>query len=731
MKVSGFGAVTTKGLDIFEYCKTNAVELEFTTFFATNKGLSLSQIAEPLLYADMLKSGLETDLSGNEYFEGSISGADHYIAQNSVYLPLLLSLVSNDYNEDLQISTVFILAIDPEDGEEYVVYVGCPAYDEQQTFSVDDSTGFVVGDVITTAGGARAEILAINGNTFRINRQTVIRFENGEVVDSGVVTATIISDPRVDVVNSTVLPLTYITDGANILLRTSLRSTSGFPKNIRFLSTAVTEIEIHDVSPTAHLDIRAMVEDNEEKINSHYTQGDVTIILDITEIDESLDSLNEYFDKIRHNDYTITIQCPGGFPHPEGTIKIHGITGSGRIVFEDGIAVERIQIFGVKNEIIFEDNARMIGWKEKLFEVRDSYRVYFKHEFLARWNNLELTATESDWLLVSIQNSTVVFENDISFNGNFGGTGFQTPTHLVKIFDNSLVLFLDPPELKSATSAGDVLGRSAILVDKSSRIEFSTGIGYVLDEVVLNEFYLNFACVVEAVNYPRCWTPYVFSFAFSDGVAMIKQILFNLESNQGDIEINDFGGGISLVDLEIPGITGTGTITFESVDFSSNNRFYNIENKLTFSGGQEVEGQSIDQYGIEIHDCKCVEFIDVTNLTDTDRNYPCILIDNSKVFFEDLKNLEQPIGSVSSFVIIDNQSDVFFKEITAGQASQADGRAYCFEVKNGSKVNVYEFRPGHVDVTLLRATLNLGGHCIGYTGADWELRHLFFDIVPF
>lgn len=333
MKVSGFGVLTTKGLDIFAYCKLNDISLEFTDFLATSKNVDMNVLADSAdaTYGSITKEELITDLTGSTYYEAPISVSDHhYTTEDSTYLPLLLSIISNDYTEDLSIYSIFLLAKDPQtikatittptnftvgntvtgsngatgtidyintatkeiyitnitpsilgdgfvvginvhddvvlvdeaitavDEAEYCVYMGCPSYDERMSFYVDDETGFAIGQTITTASGKSAEITDISGNFFVVNRNNILKFSNGDTITNGVESTTIISIPAIDFDESSVLPVTYISDGADILLRLSIRNTSGFPRSVTFLDTAIREIEVHNASDDAHIDVRLL-----------------------------------------------------------------------------------------------------------------------------------------------------------------------------------------------------------------------------------------------------------------------------------------------------------------------------------------------------------------------------------------------------------------------------------------------------------------------------------------
>jgi len=322
MKVSGFGVITSKGLSVIEYCKLNSVALQFTDFYATSLELSMVSVADPseVTFADITRNQLETELASENFFSGGISASDrHFVSEDSTYHPILCSIISNDYNEDLNIYTIFLLARDPEGRKikvadtssftignaissstgatgiikditateiyietldltlgdfivgatvsgqviiesslpEIVFYKGVTSYDERIDFIVDDASSFSVGEILSTARSS-AEITDISGNQITANRITTTRFAFGDEVSNGTDTAILVSTPSVNLTDSIVLPLPYISDGADILLRINLRSTSGFPRNISFINTAIREIEVHDALDSSHLDIRLL-----------------------------------------------------------------------------------------------------------------------------------------------------------------------------------------------------------------------------------------------------------------------------------------------------------------------------------------------------------------------------------------------------------------------------------------------------------------------------------------
>jgi len=341
MKISGFGTVTKKGLEIFKYCKLNAVALEFNEYYATSSNVALSTLADSnnATYSNIVDKELEDILDGasETYAIGNISASESYSSSDQTTLPLLMSLVSNDYTEDLNIYTIFLTAKDPtslkisvpsgtassyaegnvvedlttfatgtiqhidttndilyvRDIElstsgatfvvgntirdnttlasqtmsvvadcHYVVYTGCPAVDERQDIWVADPSSFTaVTGYISNSAGASALIDSIVGNKLTVERKNVLKFSRGDGVDNTatyVATETeIVADPKLNLTASSILPLPYVSDGSDILMRITLRYSSGFPDDICFPNSAITEIEEHNNdTDESHVDMR-------------------------------------------------------------------------------------------------------------------------------------------------------------------------------------------------------------------------------------------------------------------------------------------------------------------------------------------------------------------------------------------------------------------------------------------------------------------------------------------
>ncbi len=339
MKVSGFGTITKKGLEIFNYCKLNAIAISFQKYIATERQVPLTQLSNDAVspYREMTAYELAQSLSGtsDSYVEGNIAVGDNFTtSQDNTHLPLLMSLVSNDYNEDLNIYSIFLTAEDPTSASltisdvtsfnagdsvadlttgatgvivtvnatdriievenvtptlvngggfvsgnivrdtttstdatitasgfvPYVIYQGCGAYDERLSVNVASASTFSASGAISNSTGASGTVVSIIDNEIILNRLNVRKFNSGDLVDSEFPYVTsetnITNTPVVDLSTSTSIPIPYISDGSDMLLRITLRYSSGFPSDLTFPNTSITEIEMHDVEDSTHLDFR-------------------------------------------------------------------------------------------------------------------------------------------------------------------------------------------------------------------------------------------------------------------------------------------------------------------------------------------------------------------------------------------------------------------------------------------------------------------------------------------
>jgi len=350
MLVSGVGALTSKGLEIADFCKLNDVSLDFKHFYVTdNLSLTLTNLTDPTHspYNDITDEEFVYNLenvSSTDYYRGSVSTSESLISNGQSVIPILMSIVSNDIEENLDIYTVFISVKDPNgakitvadgstflttpqtitfgapfsgtatldyidgndlyisniqsslavkltydefiaeittsltvtggtdgassltssanvDDANYLFYKGCIRYDERLDITVANATNFSAGSTLTNPTGAVASVTNVAGSVLTVNRTNTSIFSNGENVDYNspysAPDTTITAIPIVNTTSSVVTAVKYTSDGSDLLLRINLRSTSGFPQDLTFLNTAVTEIEIHnaDTSDT-HPDIR-------------------------------------------------------------------------------------------------------------------------------------------------------------------------------------------------------------------------------------------------------------------------------------------------------------------------------------------------------------------------------------------------------------------------------------------------------------------------------------------
>lgn len=175
---------------------------------------------------------------------------------------------------------------------EMVMYKCCGAYEEVIDIELVDASAFSVGGYISNNKGAIGYILGKTGNILNVVRKNVYQFNDGDEVDN-VETyfsakTTINGTPILNITMSSVLPITYIADGASILIRVNLRHTSEWPKNLLFLNSAVVEIEIHNSDENdSHLDLRM-----QDIVNFSLLGADVRKLFE--RVDAIRDQLNKY-----------------------------------------------------------------------------------------------------------------------------------------------------------------------------------------------------------------------------------------------------------------------------------------------------------------------------------------------------------------------------------------------------------------------------------------------------
>lgn len=140
MLVSGVGALTSKGLEISDFCKTNDVSLDFKYFYVTdNLSLSLDNLTDPTHspYNDITEDEFAYNLENvwsTDYYRGGVSTSESIISNGQSILPILMSIISNDIEEDLDIYTVFISAKD-QNGAKITVADGSTFLTAPQTIT--------------------------------------------------------------------------------------------------------------------------------------------------------------------------------------------------------------------------------------------------------------------------------------------------------------------------------------------------------------------------------------------------------------------------------------------------------------------------------------------------------------------------------------------------------------------------------------------------------------------
>ena len=191
-------------------------------------------------------------------------------ARGDIYLALIVPsatptldfIAGHDVYESTAVATK--IAITTQEDAEYVVQQTSLVVDERLTVKVVDASTFSVSGSISSEDGASGTVTAIVGDTLTVNRSNIIPFVKGDKLDNTAVysaqATTIYDTVIVDVATSVVMPVVYISEGSDLLLRVIIRDSSGFPANMNFINTAINEIEEHNADGSdTHLDMRQMI----------------------------------------------------------------------------------------------------------------------------------------------------------------------------------------------------------------------------------------------------------------------------------------------------------------------------------------------------------------------------------------------------------------------------------------------------------------------------------------
>jgi len=256
MKRSGTGCITDKGQAIALYCKTNTVALPFTNFYFSEYSSTLDVLTDSSsIFDDMTAATLETTFGSSAFYNnGPTTYNDSLFAGDATVLPLLCSLPSNAFVQDVNLKTIFITVTDPVDSIEKVFYTGCFSYSELLDILVVDASAISVGEfIINNGNGAVGEVMGKSTNTLSIDMQDTNDFAAADSIDD-VATGTV--RLTLDAVTSYAVgdTITGDTSGASAVITNKdvpnkylyVGTVTGGPFQVEAVDTATANITVAD-----------------------------------------------------------------------------------------------------------------------------------------------------------------------------------------------------------------------------------------------------------------------------------------------------------------------------------------------------------------------------------------------------------------------------------------------------------------------------------------------------
>ena len=256
--VRGTGSLTLRGLDIINYCNSNAVALEFNEAYVTTHATpSFTNITDPnyilglgggaLASEGISKEQVDGVLAASTVVPSSIVPGEKSYGTSSSILPLVVQLAMNLITTETALRLYYMFVKDPE-GKRYTLGAG-------------QGANFNIGDTVTD-GGNSGNVIYVDGDIISVTHQTgdLTGAISGGSSFPGTGTISSNSDLYVlfymgcllyDDSGPTISTLTVV-PGMNMPIRTQIRFSSGFPDDVSFINTSISEIEIHNADPTSH-----------------------------------------------------------------------------------------------------------------------------------------------------------------------------------------------------------------------------------------------------------------------------------------------------------------------------------------------------------------------------------------------------------------------------------------------------------------------------------------------
>jgi hypothetical protein len=258
--VRGTGSLTLRGLDIINYCNSNGVGLEFNEAYVTVHATpSFTSITDPNYILGLGGGASASEGISKEQVDGvlaasmsivvpsSIAPGDKSYGTSSSILPLVVQLAMNLITTETALRLYYMFVKDPE-GKRYTLGAG-------------QGANFNIGDTVT-AGGNSGNVIYVDGDIISVTHQSgdLTGAISGGSSFPGTGTISSNSDLYIlfymgcllyDDSGPTISTLSVV-PGMNMPIRTQIRFSSGFPDDVSFINTSISEIEVHNADPTSH-----------------------------------------------------------------------------------------------------------------------------------------------------------------------------------------------------------------------------------------------------------------------------------------------------------------------------------------------------------------------------------------------------------------------------------------------------------------------------------------------
>lgn len=257
--VRGTGTLSLRGLDIINYCNINAEALTFNEAYATTyASTNFTQITDPnhlfgltaTASDGISKEQIDTVLSASTVIPCSINPGTKSFGTSSSILPLTIQPATNAITSETALRLYFMFVKDPV-GKRYTLGAG-------------QGANFNIGDTITASSGGSGDVIYVDTDTISVTNIVGTISVGASLIggSSAPGTGTIVSESDLyilfyygcllyDDAGPTVSTISVV-PGMSMPIRTQIRFSSGFPDDISFINTSISEIEVHNDDAESH-----------------------------------------------------------------------------------------------------------------------------------------------------------------------------------------------------------------------------------------------------------------------------------------------------------------------------------------------------------------------------------------------------------------------------------------------------------------------------------------------